>query len=150
MKLSMTVECVADQDGKEFTDSCSCCGRPICCGAGELRTEKLALVDYWYRWAEGHAGRFMLAIAFRDTEGEPIENGGVVVASGRVESESIIYTVLSPEDSPWSDFGIFGQVIDREAALSNADATNLFGVIDSICVNENRLSSRILECGLKS
>src|SRR5262249_39698836 len=137
-------------DGEENELSCSCCSRPIYSGYGELRTDASALVDYWYRWAEGHKGRFTIAVAFRDQFGEPVENGGVVVLSGRVDSENIVYSVLSPEESPLSEFGAYGQVIDRNTALDLAESRNLFNVVDAITANESRLSRRILSCGLKA
>jgi len=137
-------------DGEEHESACSCCGRPIYSGYGELHTDTAALADYWYRWAEGHEGRFTLAVAIRDESGEPVEDGGVFVISGRVDPESIVYSVLEPDDSPFGDFGAYGRVIDRETALANAGATNLFNLVDAISENERRLSSRILSCGLKA
>ena len=117
-------------------------------GAGELASSTVVLADYWYRWTEGHEGRFALALAFRNEVGEEIEDGGVVVVSGQVSPDNIVYAVLSPENSPWSDFGAFGKVRDREDALARAESTRLFEFVDAISAGEHRLASRILGCGL--
>ena len=144
----MKISIQAIPGGEEQESECSCCGRPIYSGYGELQTDTVALADYWYRWPEGHAGRFTLAVAIRDELGEPVEQGGVVVLSARVDSDNIVYSVLRPEDSPWDDFGAYGRVIDRETALARAGSTNLFSIVDAISANERRLSSRILDGGV--
>ena len=135
-------------NGEEHTDSCKCCGRPIYQGCGELRTEGKTLVDYWYRWSEGHEGRFALAVCPRSDNGEP--SVGVVVMSGWLDSEGIHYAVLEPNDSPWPAFGAFGPILSRKQALEGPIAQDLFGLVDAIVANERRLSSRILSCGLKA
>jgi hypothetical protein len=104
---------------------------PTYSGAGTLTTSSLAVADYWYRWSEGHQGRFTLAIAFRNDFGEEVEDGGVVVVSGRVDPHDIVYVVLTPEESPWSDFGAFGKVTERDEALARAETTRLFEFVDA-------------------
>ena len=146
----MKISVEAIPDGEEHESACSCCGRPVYSGCGELHSDVAALADYWYRWSEGHEGRFTMAVAIRDELGEPVENGGVVVLSGRVDPENIVYSVLSPADSPWAGFGAYGHVIDRDAALANAGPTNLFNIVDAISANEKRLASRVLAWGLKA
>jgi hypothetical protein len=146
----MKIELRAIPDGEEHESACSCCGRSIYAGCGELHTNARVIADYWYRWPEGHQGRFTMAVAIRDAAGEPIENGGVVALSARIDSENIVYSVLAPEDSPWSDFGAYGPVIDRDRALEASNSSGLFNIVDAISANERRLSSRILACGLKA
>jgi hypothetical protein len=73
-----------------------------------------------------------------------------VVLSGQLNAEAIVYSVVEPMDAPWSDFGAFGTVIDRPRALAEAEAADLFNVVDSIVANERRLSSRILSAGLQA
>jgi hypothetical protein len=140
---------IAVPGGEEHIGACTCCGRPTYSGAGELTSSTGELADYWYRWSEGHQGRFTLAIAFRNEFGEEIENGGVVVVSGRVDPHNIVYAVLSAEESPWPDFGAFGKVTERIEALARAESTRLFEFVDAISAGEHRLSSRILSSGLK-
>jgi len=139
------INVTAVPDGDEHTQACSCCGRAIYQGGGDLRSGNLGLADYWYRWSEGHQGRFHLAIHVRGQGGEPIENGGVVVIAGRIDSENIVYFVAEPADSPWQDFGAYGSVISREKALEQAESNGLFDIVDAVAANETRLSSRILQ-----
>lgn len=136
--------------GDEQTFACSCCGRPIYAGAGDIRSAEGGIADYWYRWSEGHQGLFHLAVHLRGTDGEPVEDGGVIVLSGQVDAENIVYSVVEPERSPWADFGAYGAAIGRSQALENAGTTGLFDIVDSIAANEHRISSRILSGWLKA
>lgn len=106
----MEIEVRAIPDGEEHESACSCCGRPIYAGAGELHT-------------------------------------GTRVIAARMDSENIVYSVLAPEDAPWSDFGAYGQVVDRGRALEASESTGLFNIVDATSANEHRLSSRILVPG---
>ena len=143
-----TVNVSAVPDGEEHTTSCSCCGRPVYEGCGELQSDTALVADYWYRWSEGHEGRFTLAVSGCGDSGERM--GGVAVVSGRVTDTDVIYSVLEPEDSPWTDFGEFGQVLTRDEALHGPLSSNLFNVVDAVVANESRISSRILSCGLRA
>ncbi|MEQ1596027.1 MAG: hypothetical protein ABL985_13115 [Casimicrobium sp.] len=130
--------------GDEATGACVCCGRPTYTGAGELRAEARAVADYWYQWTDGHEGRFCLAICPRGNDGEPVEGGGVAVLSAHQTSEDVVYTVLEPEESPWSDFGVFGPVLPRAVALAGQWEWGLFAIVDAVAANVARLTSRIL------
>jgi hypothetical protein len=142
------IDVSAIPDGEEQTASCSCCGRPVYEGSGTLQTESVAFADYWYRWSEGHEGRFTLAISPCSEFGDPI--GSVAVVSGRVTDTDIVYSVLEPGDSPWTDFGTFGAILTRDAALNGEHSHNLFNIVDAVAANERRISSRILASGLQA
>ncbi|MFG6465735.1 hypothetical protein [Roseateles sp. BYS87W] len=129
-----------EQEGEEFATLCSCCGRPIYWGHGWLMSEGQSLAAFWYQWSEGHQGRFCLAIARFDSEECLIP--GVVVVTARIEAQSLIYSVVEPEASPWKNFGSFGAISNRASALE--DRAEVFSLVDAIAANEMRLSERIL------
>jgi hypothetical protein len=136
----------ADPDGEEYETQCACCGRPIYWGYGWLSSGETSLAAYWYQWSEGHQGRFCLAVARFDEDDCLIP--GVACVSGRLQSGSIHYSILNPEDSPWESFGSFGPPADRATALE--EKGEIFSLIDLITANENRISSRIIASGLQS
>lgn len=147
-KVSVTSEALfmtetvvwAVPDGEEQTSACPCCGRPIYEGEGCLTSEDGDLADYGYRWAEGHGARFTLGIAPIDEQGA--RYGGLAVITCRSDGESLIYTILEPEDSPWGDTEAFGPVLTREQVKS---LPNIFSFVDAISASESRISTRILE-----
>ena len=112
-------------------------------GAGELFESGLVLADYWYRWTEGHAGRFFLAVCPRARDGEPFEGAGVAVIAGGIVDTNLVYSVVEPEDSPWADFGAFGPVLSRAAVLTIQWQPGVFELVDAVSAKEPRLSSRI-------
>jgi hypothetical protein len=142
------VDVAAVPSGDETTDRCPCCQRPIYEGVGELQSDVGSIAMYWYRWPEGHAGRFTLAVGRISVHGDPISGVLIVVAS--VDADQITYTVLDPEDSPWSGFGSFGGPLTRAEALSEDNRSTLFALVDAIAANERRISSRILSSVLTS
>ena len=134
-----------EPEGEESSNLCSCCSRPIYWGHGWLISEGQSLAAFWYQWSEGHQGRFSLAIARFDDEEFLVP--GVVCVSARIEAQALIYAVLEPEAAPWSNFGAFGAVADRESALE--DGKRVFALVDAISANDRRLSARILTAGLQ-
>ena len=134
-----------EPEGEEFSTLCSCCSRPIYWGHGWLMSEGQSLAAFWYQWSEGHQGRFNLAVARFDDEDCLVP--GVVCVSARIEAQALIYAVLEPEAAPWSNFGAFGAVADRESALE--DGKRVFALVDAISANDRRLSARILTAGLQ-
>jgi hypothetical protein len=132
-----------EQRGEETQEACSCCGRPVYLGHGVLASERNDLANYWYRWSEGHDKRFVLAIRPCNERGTP--GSRVAVVSGRVESENLVYSLVDPQDSPWSDSNEFGSVLSRASVLEGPLAAEVFALVDAITENERRLSSRILE-----
>jgi hypothetical protein len=139
-----TLEVKAMPEGDETTEACPCCGRPIYEGRGVLTSADHDLADYWYRWSEGHEGRFDLAVSPCDDAGAP--RGGVAVLSARLEAGNIIYLVVEPEDSPWKGTAT-APVLRRAQALDSNLMPDLFALVDAIAANDRRLSKRISECG---
>ncbi|MGB1563190.1 MAG: hypothetical protein ACPHN2_16985 [Sinimarinibacterium flocculans] len=145
-----TVSVIAEPEGEEKLSSCPCCGRPIFSGCGTLKAEGVAIADDWYRWPEGHQGQFSLALASRNSGGEPVDDGGVVAIAVRLDGEKIIYTVQEPEEAPWSDFGAYGKLVSRALALREAPVRNLFHIAGAVSANERRISTRVLSSGLQA
>jgi len=128
----------------EARSSCDCCGRPVHSGAGDLLIDGRPVADYWYRWPDGHEGRFDLAICPRGASGEHVEGMGVAVLSARIDAGNIIYSVLEPAAAPWSDFGAYGAMLSRAEALSTNWDPGLFDLVDAVAAKEPRLVVRIL------
>jgi len=102
-------------------------------------SESRSLAAFWYRWADGHANVFHLAVARFDDADHLIP--GVACVKGTITSEDIVYTVLESDASPWSEFGHFGGIAPREAVLQ--DSAQVFSLVDLIAAREDRLSDRI-------
>jgi hypothetical protein len=129
--------------GTESEGTCQCCGRLTFEGIGVLSTDGIDVARYWYRWSEGHEGRFALAIATDD----PAVPAGVGVVRAQIRDGSLIYTVLDPDDSPWVSFGEFDPHLTRKDVLTPDCQRIFFELVDLIVAREPRLASRILALG---
>ena len=144
----MEIPVAAEPEGEEFDTSCGCCGRPIYHGHGWLTSEGRSLAAYWYQWSEGHEGRFFLAIARFDDEDCLIP--GVATFSGSIAEGETRYSTVDPPDAPWDPLltKSFGPMLTRDLALAHRG--EFFAFVDAITANDQRLSSRILRCGLQA
>ena len=127
----------------EQSSACSCCGSLNHRGSGDLHSQTKVLADYWYEWPDGHEGQFSLAICTRDDEGEPVEGAGVVVLRASITAQELSYTVVDGEQSPWRDFGAYGQVISRPSFLGGSSSARVFELVDAVVAREHRLAERI-------
>lgn len=130
-----------DTTGEEEEDAYPCCDRPLYEGKGTLMSDNGDLADYAYRWAEGHGIRFTLGIC--PVNGEGKYYAGVTAVTCHSDGESLIYTVLDPDDSPWDASENMGEVLTRQQVLQEKRIPNLFDLVDAITVHETRIASRI-------
>jgi hypothetical protein len=128
--------------GDETQEPCPCCGRPVFEGRGVLMSGDHELAEYAYRWATGHQGRFTLGICPIDAQG--CFYAGLAAVSCRNDGEQLIYTVLEPDASPWSDTETMGKVLTRQQLLQEMLIPDLFELVDAIAAREERLASRIM------
>ncbi|MFJ4397461.1 hypothetical protein [Pseudomonas sp. NPDC089396] len=138
MNQTLMESTYATPEGVETEAICGCCNSRVYSGMGWLESDHTEIAAYWYEWADGH-DRFYLAVArFEDGLLVP----GIATLAGKVGAESISYTVLDSDESPWPDFDEFGLPLSRDNVF--ADATRVFDLIDAIAAKDQRISSRIL------
>lgn len=124
---------------EEVKSSCSCCGRELYSSYGDIVVGDETVAGYWYRWANGHEGRFSLAIQWHHPE-----LGMRVVALGaEAMEEGIRYSLLDPCDSPFGDLSDFGDHLDREKALVQADLVDFWGYVDAVASADPGLAKHI-------
>ena len=119
---------------------CSCCDNKISCFCGHIEKSKNDEIcaDYWLRIPEGHKGYFTTAISIKEG-GEP----RVAVLLAEATNEGLRYWVQDREQSPWEDFGEYGQVMDREEVIIDKAKNMFFDIMDEIAGNDSRLIAHI-------
>lgn len=108
------------------------------CGGIVINGEEVA--GYWYRWSEGHEGRFEIGIAWADSEAY------VATAWGHTSAEGIQYGINEVKDSPWGDMSEYGMHMGRQNLLGlKTERERFFELADLLAVHETNLSRRIKE-----
>ena len=129
----------------EYSTQCACCGRAIHWGHGCLLSGEQMLAAYWYQWADGHEGRFGLALA-RSNADDTMEPG-IVSISALIDQDNISHLMKDADDDAWPQFLDFfnenGGLLDRQTVLQ--DASRVFSLVDAIAANDARLVARILK-----
>lgn len=114
---------------------CGCCDNIINNYCGYITgAEEEILADYWLRIPQGHEGYFTVAVSIA-AGGEP----RVAVLMGQATNEGITYWVQNKEDSPWSKFGEYGEILDREKVLADQFKGLFFEMADTVAANDSRL-----------
>jgi len=118
------------------SNKCSCCGKEIRTYCGHILREDSEEIcaDYWIRIPEGHEGYFTVAVS--------IAEGGkhqVAVLLGEATSAGLTYRIQDRKDSPWDNFGEYGEVMDREDVLNSESKPMFFDMVDKIAGNDSRL-----------
>ena len=119
--------------------TCSCCESEIrrVCGCIEDEQGEIQC-DYWLRIPLGHKGMFTVAVA--------IANGGtqrVAVLRAKNTEEGLVFWIQTTEESPWTDFGEYGVVMDRDEVLEDIYKALIFNIVDKIADSDSRLKSQI-------
>ncbi len=127
---------------EEEKSSCVCCGRDIFEAEGILNSEHGELAYYAYQWSDGHQAKFKLGICALNDNSEIIP--GLAAVSCHFNGESLIYSILEPEDSPWGDSEALGAVFSRKEILEENRIPNIFPIVDAIAANDKRISRKIL------
>lgn len=125
-------------DDKEVIRTCPCCGMSVFSACGGIVIDGEEVAGYWYRWSEGHEGRFEIALAWVNDEAY------VATAWGHTSVEGIQYGVNEVDDSPWGDMSEYGTHLGRQSLLNlPAERGKFFELADTLAVHEPNLSKRI-------
>lgn len=122
----------------ETESSCACCGRPVLHGVGNIQWRGNRVAAYWYMWPEGHERRFELAVRWGAAGAERI-----VAASGGVTADDIQFSIIAPAECPWPKLNALGRLLDREAALADADYPDFWELFDAVAYLEPALAPRL-------
>ena len=118
---------------------CSCCKGKIRLMAGCIENEfEEVEADYWLRIPEGHKGIYTIAVS--------LDNGGhrrVAVMRGESGKDGLTYWIQSKDQSPWENFGKYGDVMDIDEVLGDIYKSLFFDVVDKVAADDPRLQSQI-------
>lgn len=114
--------------------TCHCCGKKSCVGHGFVYKNDDAYAVYYAGWTDAHLDKKVsIALAIGEWEDDSTSDDrtcfGVEVSEGQDE---ILFRVVEPSESPWSDTDLLGPMQSREKGLSNPLLKEVFEIAENI------------------
>jgi len=129
------------EEEEQLKDSyCECCESTIKNYCGYVTDNDEIISDYWLRIPEGHGGHYTLGIAI-----EKNNNPRAAVLIGEATPEGKTYWIQNLDNSPWDDFGEYGNIMNRNEVKQDPKISLIFQICDSIAAQDSRLIPHIEE-----
>jgi len=128
------------------TSTCHCCGKKSCVGHGFIYKNDDAQAVYYVGWSDAHSDKkvsFALAIGEWDDESTNNDRTcfGLEMYEGK---EEILFRVIEPLESPWSDTDLLGHMLARKDTLAHPLVNEVFAIAEHIVRNHTALSEYLL------
>ena len=120
---------------------CACCGARSRSVHGFVYRDDDAYAVYYAGWSDGHPGRGVsIAIAVGEwSEGSSSADRTSVGIRAKPTRNSVEFTVLSPNESPWGDTPLFGKMMERERALAHPKLKEVLHVVEHVVRGDARV-----------
>lgn len=130
--------------GEESSDSiCMCCQKQSHNGHGFIYKNNDAYSIYYAGWSEQHNRKtvnFALAIGEWDDSSTTDQRTCIGIEAESVD-EKILFRLLDPEQSPWPNTELMGEMISREEAKSHGLIEEFFNILEMIIKNHSSISN---------
>lgn len=136
----MSLEIELGNDGP--TTRCECCGATSRTVHGFIYDRGDARAVYYAGWSEGHPDDGVtMAIAVGDwDEGADATRRVSIGLRARASEQEVHFSVLRPEESPWSRTELLGAMLPRTAALGHPVLKEVFTIAEYIVRNDDRVA----------
>jgi hypothetical protein len=96
---------------------------------------------YYAAWNTKHIDRGVtLVVSLGDfVEGSGPWSRRAVAIECRVTEEEYRFSVIEPDDSPWSDAAVLGEVLPRDGALKHPDIQEFFHIAEHVVQDDPRV-----------
>lgn len=113
---------------------CSCCGRESSVGHGFVYKGGDAYAVYYAGWTPGHPDKkvsFAIALGKWDDNSTSADRTcfGIEVYEGK---EEILFRVINPDESPWGNTDLLGEMLSRQDALDHPLLQEVFAITEKV------------------
>ncbi len=114
--------------------TCHCCGKKSCVGHGFVYKNDDAYAVYYAGWSDAHFDKKVsVALAIGEWDDDSTVDDrtcfGVEASEGKDE---ILFRVIEPAESPWSDTDLLGPMLGRDQALSHPLLKEVFVIAENV------------------
>ena len=116
------------------SSTCHCCGKKSCVGHGFVYKNDDAYAIYYVGWSNSHPDKKVsMALAIGDW-GDSATNDdrtcfGIEASEG---NEEVLFRVIDPNESPWPNTDLLGQMLTRDKGLSHSLLKEVFVIAESV------------------
>lgn len=130
-----------EQGEESMPTACECCGRYSRTVHGFVYRNDDAYAVYYAGWSEGHPERGVtMAIAMGEWGDDSDASDRVSVGVRAFASSSEIhFSILDPEESPWSRTDLLGDMIPRKVALHHPSLKEVFTIAEVLVEHDFRV-----------
>lgn len=120
--------------GNEEESRCACCGNKSSTGHGFVYRNNHAYAVYYCAWSLSHAEKTVsFALAIGEWDDASTVDDRVCFGIEAKENESqILFRVLSPDESPWPNTNLLGNMLARENALNHEKISEIFTILEEV------------------
>ena len=114
--------------------TCICCGKESCVGHGFVYKNEDAYAVYYIGWSDAHADKkvsIALAIGEWDDDSTNDDRACFGVEASE-EKDEILFRVIEPTESPWSNADLLGPMLTRDQVLSHSLLKEVFLIVENI------------------
>ena len=137
MRMSLEIEL-----GRASVNRCDCCGKRSHTLRGFVSNDGRAYAAYLAAYTEGHEtreGTLLVSIGDWGENGKPGDRTSVCMKVRRIGGRPQVM-VVGPRGCPWRDVGVFGAILEREAALARSDIRDYFHTVDHLLEADDRFA----------
>lgn len=114
--------------------TCHCCGKKSCVGHGFVYKNDDAYAVYYAGWSDAHLDKKVsIALAIGEWgDDSTIDDRtcfGIEASEGKNE---ILFRVIEPDESPWSNTDLLGPMLTRYQGLSHPLLKEVFVIAESV------------------
>ncbi len=122
---------------------CDCCGGETHAVHGFAYEDQEPHALYYAAWNTNHIDQGVtLVVSLGDfLDGSGPWSRRAVAMECRVADEEYRFSVIEPEQSPWSDATVIGEVLPRERALGHPDIAEFFHIAEHVVQDDPRVKS---------
>jgi len=127
--------------GEDNVAQCACCGAQSRSVHGFVYNDDDAYAIYYAGWSDTHPEKGVsIAIAVGEwSEGSSPADRTSVGITAKSTPSAIEFSVLNGDESPWAYTPLFGQMLDRDRALTHPRLKEIFHVAEHVVRDDERV-----------
>lgn len=134
MRVIMMVAYDVEVGENQVPSKCKCCGEESCVGHGFVYKNHDAYAVYYVGWSSAHSPKKVsFALAVGDWGDDAANSSRTCFGVEATEdANEVLLRVLEPQESPWPDSDLLGEMLGRDQGLSHPLLKEIFAIVEQV------------------